>query len=1506
MLDVASRAAQMVETKTIRRVRTEAGVRRYKQPIGSIIIADSLLVGLTDKGTIKVGGRDHSLVEGANGKTYSIGLEKRQGREIYVARERNGDSNPVIDKDLSELEVYARLAVKIQAEAGIDTSKGGMPGSSRRREGWSANQIEAISGEISMWGNTATDTGNSELANELWAVADRIGSHRDARVTRHELEQMKKRRDLRLDEHANGDPSDETYGEMIDGAIYSTVSEGKLRKSYDEEGEAAYTTEVVAEQASRGSKPRPIKTSEIERGQWIRSTDKEGNPLGDWVKVTSTGEQSATPGRSRLIDGVERSGKPVRFYRQGPRNYWETVDDASNQPAYVPPAEPAPENVSKPVHRLREKDFTTIAGTDEQGNPVTVTGFVQNEPMYAKDDFSKPEYRRNPVYPVDISDDKAGRVNKRRILVPKGTMSGPQAEEAVSAPSMPTSGNGWNEAPSEYDGYTKYALSNGRAVYADTDDDGTDLYDEEDNLLGQYGPGDVAGVTSKLDELSSEPTTSSAETGGSESWEVPGYPNLRESVSEYDGYQKFSTNTEDFYLQRSGRTWTAYDKDDNEIVNSTGANARRSVLDILDKRGAEAAAAASPGQISTPAEPEAPKRKLRRKSDDTIPTGLTRMKDEFAGWKRYKMPNGKVIDVGQATEDDNRWYATGKGGWDDIVTDGDDEAEVMAKLGVMNGIEQPVSFAPGNTDNNKPISYTEEWADKRAEDLKRQWRNSQSPTQRALSGNPMTASEMNRLRAEQRQGGASRRASESRDFWKGGDADRVPFKAADVERAEEQAEKERDEAMMREAAEKERIRRSAASGNTINIKPGTAADIGQSTRNPGPILGAHSTEMAATIIGNEADYNADKWSGGAVVRAREVRDRLRDGSIDTPEAARRLRVNAASMEMGPVDNRREVEALRELADRIMSNDTRTQAQIREDAKAKRAAAAAVPSVQGIAALERLSSLNTEGVVRNGKPLSKADARVLNLDGTNRQASPGRLLPPNNRNMMDRIGRLTTNDAEGYQALENRATNNYLNGATQAAAWKEAIEAAESIKVPEHYVQQEGTRNGYGQHVVYRRNEDGKREEVMTFSGGPNRASWKQRELAMARMSQENIRARNAATRSVPVAGAPGPYVAPEKPSPAATAPATVVPVSTSEARKAEIQSNALMAYESMVQDGGWIHVSELRERLSQNGYSKAEQDDALMALSRSGQLNFAPDPDRMRISSDRRMNGLMLGGEMNHLVARGNTTPKQNFVPGSPAAMHNPTGYVSTTPRQKREDYKRDYERGWRDSARPNRNLENADQRNEPEAYYDGWSDYSVGVPKWSTAKDKDAYDAAATNPRVRIDEVRAAFNADDQVNPEMSAAEIVGKMQRNGLYFRPSEIQEVLDEGKRRKQATAEANTGVVGAADPDIQAEAETITEARARALARLDPGRFMRVVATRYFRTDGTFRNVSERDAYDEMMGYAEALDAANNAGSKAGLRGAVQSVLMSMKLTHSGMMGASRTMMTIYKVLDEENR
>lgn len=94
-------AAGEIEEKVVRRVRTAAGVRRFKQPIGSIIVGKGRLQNLKIEEP-KWAGWD--LVRDKRGRKYDVG---RDDDGKYIAT-RHGDWNPIVSGSSLE-EVYTAL-----------------------------------------------------------------------------------------------------------------------------------------------------------------------------------------------------------------------------------------------------------------------------------------------------------------------------------------------------------------------------------------------------------------------------------------------------------------------------------------------------------------------------------------------------------------------------------------------------------------------------------------------------------------------------------------------------------------------------------------------------------------------------------------------------------------------------------------------------------------------------------------------------------------------------------------------------------------------------------------------------------------------------------------------------------------------------------------------------------------------------------------------------------------------------------------------------------------------------------------------------------------------------------------------------------------------------------------------------------------------------------------------------------------------------------------------------
>jgi hypothetical protein len=91
-------------------------------------------------------------------------------------------------------------------------------------------------------------------------------------------------------------------------------------------------------------------------------------------------------------------------------------------------------------------------------------------------------------------------------------------------------------------------------------------------------------------------------------------------------------------------------------------------------------------------------------------------------------------------------------------------------------------------------------------------------------------------------------------------------------------------------------------------------------------------------------------------------------------------------------------------------------------------------------------------------------------------------------------------------------------------------------------------------------------------------------------------------------------------------------------------------------------------------------------------------------------------GTRNRIAGEAPAAPAAGEVPQAPPARA----------KMDDEQYRRDYDRGWRTSKTGGADsLERGDARGEPEAWYDGWSDYSVDRPKWDTPRKDDAEERA-------------------------------------------------------------------------------------------------------------------------------------------------------------------------------------
>jgi hypothetical protein len=1854
-VDVAARAGFLTQTKVIRRVRTEAGVRRYKQPIGSIIINNGLLVGLTELGVDEQG---RQVLEGANGKKYTVhneGSKTNVFKQVWVAREGDNGKGKVVVRNAdrgreNELETLVELARIVQEEAGIDTTQSGLPGSGsgRAANSWSQNQIDAVSDELASWGNTATDNGNGWLADQLWATAEQLDEHRDIRLTRFQLEELKKTEGQGLDDTMPGYRDEtpvedrEKFRDLIDYSIRTTVDEGKLPKKFDQATEAEYAAGASARATERASKPTPLKTADIREGQWIRPVDNDGKPTGDWFQVRRISSQSVS-GRSKLIDGIDRAGKRVAKYQQGPRNKWETIKDPKDQPSYEAIA-PPPSNVVKKIQHLQKGDFTTLRGTDQQGKPVTDTGYVNDYP--GRDDYSSAARKKSPVYRVELADDKKG-TNKRIVIVPKGSTTGPAADDAdkpadtsvaapvsdtgdkakldlamdilgtsntpsselgyvigwrkriaegdftenqkfadslrsrarmlsqdlarggvtdtsgvynqratymdmanildpegakdpknhpptsinrerqleqrtarlkrkgevaaaeaiasaelargltpeqgpkkptvedqsraivaeqeklrqtygaaigygmdalpagsaaekramsllasrlkdgsvkpadaveqliklrdgntntktkraingainalnnvrrnngedisaskpeakpvvktpvatraasVSVPKTPakktpavpkkkpaaaprqtdgvTANTGPNIEPSksEYPEYEKYVGRNGRSFYLEDQEDGTWVaLDANDEELAEGTRLEVMRVINGLGEGGPK-TPMRRKTPAAKPAPAADVRNLRSAQSEYAGWEKFlGDNDTPYYVRQEGRNWVAVDADDADVVP---AGTRNSVLAALDALAAPKTPAARAARVASP-----------RQAKPKTPEGLTKQKDEYQGWERFKGDNGTLYDVGRDPGDDT-WYATGMGGWDEVVAEGATREEVMEKLvAVAAPSPVPVTFSPnkpvtapvvrgGNTTPEarivdayrslakKPGSYVDLVALRKklpdmskaeqdaailrlnnADDVKLEteplgYRITPEVTANAVEfagedmhkiaiGNPddetfpdsspivgMTPAQVEAARKRRNAQlarsvtgsgssirGAGKQDSEmtppngwSKEQWRtqamddlnalsetiasfqqSGNNSELIAGLNDVRRRVLTGKATPMEAVrwLRARADSRKHQRESAAmkraANNIAGVDQDPIDDGYRSEAPDPSV---SRADAVRLVSNELNYNTGRngagWSPAVRADVETIGNQLVNGSLDVPEAARRLNIAAGQLENEPRgDYSAEIAGLRAIAKRISGDGKPLPHESSTDMPAADVALGIADMAQGMTGIPRSNADMIVRATREGQLTPEQVARVLNARA---------------KEMSDQW----PGEAAAFRDMASRITD---KPAPAPAAPRSAIQEAQA---------------------------------------------------GVAQVNR-NMRERfNSTLTPQPPVGAELPMGTATRDLETGTAPVVRngKPLNAADRRNLNMDNDRVGRRARLITPDNRSASIKLSRYGSENGLAawNAIQDRAtenyLRGMTRAAAWSEAID------AADRRANPDIIG---------------------SYHAQYRDGKYYTVV--SDRNGKREIGEHDTRDAAlgEGNRLRQQAifdtverlpvvgDAMNVPVQPRNPRSD-NIGVnplinPERSpegAIKGSRALDAMTYEERMRNIEVYT------QQGPNFNRATAEGykyAWQKNerGLDYdldlteaeaaaglRPREDVAEKRNASMRTDAAWRANngTGIRQPAEQSIINEAKLINEKEARELARSNPERFLRVVAERYFRLDGSFKNLQEREAYEELNAYANRLEAAQSLQSRDA---AVQGIVSSLRIGHAGMMGTSRTMIAIRKVLNEE--
>jgi hypothetical protein len=159
------------------------------------------------------------------------------------------------------------------------------------------------------------------------------------------------------------------------------------------------------------------------------------------------------------------------------------------------------------------------------------------------------------------------------------------------------------------------------------------------------------------------------------------------------------------------------------------------------------------------------------------------------------------------------------------------------------------------------------------------------------------------------------------------------------------------------------------------------------------------------------------------------------------------------------------------------------------------------------------------------------------------------------------------------------------------------------------------------------------------------------------------------------------------------------------------------------------------------------------------------------------------------------------------------TGLSRRSERMSDPAYKRDYNRGYKASEGGSASLERGDARGEGSAWYDGWSDYSVGEPKWTTPKQDDANDRGvfAGEPMFRVQAYR--IDPDGGERTESGRAEAFYGRERLAMHMRDMARTEIRAEDFRDDESgTATSDDGryvYEWTATPQDQLTSRTVTE-------------------------------------------------------------------------------------------------
>lgn len=74
-------------------------------------------------------------------------------------------------------------------------------------------------------------------------------------------------------------------------------------------------------------------------------------------------------------------------------------------------------------------------------------------------------------------------------------------------------------------------------------------------------------------------------------------------------------------------------------------------------------------------------------------------------------------------------------------------------------------------------------------------------------------------------------------------------------------------------------------------------------------------------------------------------------------------------------------------------------------------------------------------------------------------------------------------------------------------------------------------------------------------------------------------------------------------------------------------------FELASEPGAWVRLSKVREVMRQRGYSRREQDAALVGLSPRADVRIVPIANLKSLSDDDRRAAVRMGGELKHAIA---------------------------------------------------------------------------------------------------------------------------------------------------------------------------------------------------------------------------------------------------------------------------------